>query len=237
MRSNTPTNTHPLEKKYSDVLLRMKTAIESRGRDLSELELMAVSKKHSALQVEKLYGLGHRYFGENYASELFEKAATLAELDIRWSFIGTLQSNKISRLVAVCSEIQTAASLKHLKHIDKSAGELRKFGFPVYLQINLTKEPQKSGFTLEDLEANIAQIKKDFPNLTFEGLMAIPPAEVSQDTENPKSQQFYKRLKNINDGFGFKKLSLGMSHDMELAIENGSTCIRVGTDIFGPRPL
>lgn len=216
-----------LEKNYNLVKHRIK---EAGGG----VELIAVSKKHPIEAIEFISSLGQEKFGENYPSELFEKVQKTKNPNIKWVFIGTLQSNKIQRLVECCDEIQTVSSLKHLRYVDRYAKELGKKGFPVYLQININEEPQKSGFLASELQSCIDEIKT-FENIEIKGLMAIPSSEDSHSSNKGHLPASYSKLSELNNSFGYKHLSLGMSADLEAAVKAGSTCVRIGTDIFGKR--
>lgn len=220
--------------RYKSVDDRISRACAACKRNRDHIDLLAVSKKHSIESIREIFSLGQKRFGENYASELFQKAEQLKDLDIQWVYIGALQSNKIGRLVEVCSEIQTVGSVKHLRYIDRYAMEHGKKDFPVFLQVNIANESQKSGFTIEQIQS-LLESEGSFDNIVIKGLMAIPPAEDSKAASHVEIPKSYLKLSDLNSKMGFKSLSLGMSADLEAAIKVGSTCIRVGSDIFGPR--
>lgn len=222
-----------LKQRYDTVKGLIKDHCKSHGRHTNDIRLIAVSKRHPSASIRGLYNLGQRVFGENYASELFEKAHELSDLEIEWIYIGALQSNKIARLVEVCSEIHTVSSEKHLRYIDKYAAQQGKNPFPVYLQVNLGGEHQKAGFSASELKALHPKLPS-FSNVLVRGLMAIPPKEdsVSQALAPPS----YKLLSELNQSLDFHHLSVGMSADLEKALACGSTDLRVGSAIFGPRP-
>lgn len=185
--------------------------------------------------IKLLYENGQKYFGENYAQELEKKAQALGELDIEWSYIGHLQSNKIKKIVRFASEIQGLASLKHAKIIDQELSHLGKEGYPVYLSVNLGNEAGKSGVSLERVSELAENIGSACPNLDIQGVMAIPPASFNDDLgEVP---QAYLALRQKASAIGKGLLSLGMTNDLNIAIAAGSNIVRIGTAIFGPRPI
>lgn len=223
-----------LEKNFNKVKMRLNDALIVANRDPASAELLAVSKKHSPDAILTVAGFGQSRFGENYPSELFNKAEILKKANISWVFVGTLQSNKISRLVKICDEIQTVSSIKHLNYIDRYARENLKSDFPVFLQVNVSDEKQKAGFSTDALDEAIKHAKS-LKSISLKGLMAIPArvdSILAQKGELPTS---YKKLRMLCESYNLKQLSLGMSADLETAIAAGSTCIRVGTDIFGKR--
>lgn len=198
--------------------------------------LIAVTKGRTVADIRQLYDAGQREFGENYLAELSVKAQQLSDLkDLRWVFIGTLQSNKIKRLATICAEIQTVASLKHAHHLERHVVEREQelASFPIYLTVNIGDEQQKSGIELSQVPQIVDQIEKSCPHLKLEGLMAIPPQEYN-DSRCFELPALYKQLAQVAQDCGAGKLSLGMSADLRLAIMAGSSCLRVGRDLFLP---
>ena len=120
----------------------------------------------------------------------------MKDFDIQWVYIGALQSNKIGRLVEVCSEIQTVGSVKHLRYIDRYALEHGKKDFPVFLQVNIANESQKSGFTIEQIQ-NLFESEDSFDNIVIKGLMAIPPAEDSKAASHVEIPNSYLKLSGV----------------------------------------
>ena len=203
--------------------------------------LIAVSKGQSPEKIRDLYRRGQREFGENYLQELELKAAALADLpDLRWIFIGQLQSNKIQRIVAVASEIQTAARDKHLRYIDRYAREAGKSGFPVFIEINAGDEPSKAGVTADGLPGLVAKVAtgEGMSGIRLQGIMAIPPVEITDgdfalvEKEPP---ELFRSMRRLADTVGMGKLSLGMSSDYRTALAAGSDCVRIGRSLFGER--
>ncbi len=214
---------------YHDVMDRMTVAAERAGRDVSSITLVAVSKAKPVSAIEAVYELGHRDFGENRAQEMAEKAARLPN-DIRWHFVGGLQGNK-ARL------IRPITHLLHSMDRESLAGAWAKGSGlppPCLLQVNTGREEQKSGAIPEEARATLEQILAF--GLEVRGLMAIPPL-----TDEPKDQQpHFALLRGLRDELaqdhpGVLELSMGMTNDFEVAIEEGSSIIRVGRAIFGER--
>jgi pyridoxal phosphate enzyme (YggS family) len=195
--------------------------------------LIAVSKVHPASAILTAYEAGQRDFGENYSQELVEKRTQLAALkDLRFAFIGRIQSNKIKSIVLHADEIQSLSDLKHAALIAKAAYECGKAPYPVYYLVNAGDEPTKTGLKFLQIDEFHTQICKNFPELSPQGLMAIPPHLAEDDFKVP---ELYIRLKNKAATIGLGKLSLGMSDDLRPAIFAGSDCVRIGTAIFGAR--
>ncbi len=197
------------------------------------VKLLAVSKKHPAEKIHQLFELGQRSFGENYVQEGVEKVQTLNTLAIDWHFIGPIQSNK-SRLVSENFHwVHTIDSLKIARRLNEQRPEnMPKLN--VLIQVNISQQDSKSGINVEDI-STLASAISDMPKLTLRGLMCIPaPLDVHQlKTEFlTMQQQFINMQKNYPQ---VDTLSMGMSGDMSLAIECGSTLVRVGSAIFGQR--
>jgi len=214
---------------YEDVVTRMTAAAERVGRDPSSITLVAVSKAKSVPDIEAIYGLDHRDFGENRAQEMAEKAARLPD-DIRWHFVGGLQTNK-ARL------IRPITHLLHSMDRPSLAGAWAKGSGlppPVLLQVNTGHELQKSGVAPDDARSTLSEVLS--LGLDVRGLMAIPPL-----TEDPEAQRpHFAMLRKLRSELaaehpGIIELSMGMTDDFEIAIEEGSSIIRVGRAIFGER--
>lgn len=214
---------------YRDVMDRVAAAAEEAGRAVAEITVVAVSKTMSPSDIMSVYEQGHRHFGENRAGELAEKASVLPD-DIRWHFVGALQSNK-ARIVR---------GVTHLLHsMDRrSLGKAWMKGHglppPVLAQVNVGDESQKSGVEVDEVPAAIAWMLA--MGLEVRGLMAIPPIpEVPED-----SREHFRMLREIRDRVVVEhpsvvELSMGMTDDFEVAIAEGASIIRVGRAIFGPR--
>jgi hypothetical protein len=210
------------------------------GRTVSEIAMMAVTKTHPPERIREAYDAGLRLFGENRVQEFSGKATALSDLsEAKWHMIGHLQSNKSSKAAELFSAIDSIDSVKVAERLNASAQALNK-KLKVLIEINVGGEAAKSGVApgspeLEDLLNSASR----FESLEFRGLMTVPPF-----TEDPEgSRPYFRRLRSLRDQISARKLpaistdvlSMGMSHDFEVAIEEGSTCIRIGTAIFGER--
>jgi len=204
------------------------------GRSPDDISILAVSKQHSAEKIRLLYNAGQVAFGENYLQEAVEKQKLLADLDIEWHFIGPLQSNKTGEIARNFQWVQSADREKILRRLSRQRPD-NEPELNICLQVNIDRETQKSGALPEDVP-DLAGLVSSLPRLKLRGLMAIP--RVIEPGSDPlesfrRVQQLYLQLRNT--GQALDTLSLGMSADFEQAICAGSTMIRVGTDLFGPR--
>ena len=191
---------------------------------------MAVSKKFSADRLREGYQCGLREFGENYIQEFAAKRPELDDLTgAKYHFIGHLQSNKARLACQLFNVVQTADSAKLLARLNAAAGELDS-PIEVMLEVKLSGEGSKAGAPPEELEA-LVEAASRCPHLTLSGLMTMPPW--SADPEH--SRPYFRQLATLARGLGLEKLSMGMSGDLEVAIEEGATIVRVGTALFGPR--
>jgi pyridoxal phosphate enzyme (YggS family) len=214
---------------------RIAAAEHRFGRLPGSVELLAVSKTKPASVIREAYLLGQKAFGENYLQEALQKMAELAELELEWHFIGPVQSNKTR---AIAEHFQWVHSVDRLK-VARRLSSQRPEALPplnVCIEVNVSGEPTKSGLELDalpELAAEVAQL----PRLRLRGLMAIPaPCEDFEAQRLP-----YRRLGNAlkalaESGLGLDTLSMGMTADMEAAIAEGATLVRIGTAVFGPRP-
>lgn len=206
------------------------------GRDPDTVRLVAVSKKQPVEAIMEAMAAGHTLFGENYVQEAQEK---IERIDgARWHFIGHVQSNKAKTVAALFDCIHTVDRLKLAKALDKQAGALGKV-LTVLVQINVGEERQKSGVLPEKAEQLLTELRA-FANLRVRGLMTMPPYK--SDPEEVRS--YFRTLREMADNFRDKgcfagpesyELSMGMSGDFEVAIEEGATLVRIGTSLFGPR--
>jgi pyridoxal phosphate enzyme (YggS family) len=214
---------------YHAVMERVSRSVERAGNSLDDLTVVAVSKTKGVDEILQVYELGHRDFGENRARELAAKAPVLPS-DIRWHFVGALQSNK-ARVVR---------PLTHLLHsMDRpslASAWVKGLGLPppVLIQVNVGHEPQKAGVEVDDVSRTLSDVIE--MGLDVRGLMAIPP--IPDDPE--ESRPHFTRLREIRDEIidefpTVRGLSMGMTDDFEVAIEEGASIIRVGRAIFGPR--
>ena len=219
---------------------RIAAAARRAGRRPEEIALMAVSKTHAPERIREAYASGLRLFGENRVQEFAGKAAALADLTgAEWHMIGHLQSNKAGKAAELFVAVDSVDSVKLAEKLDAAARSLNK-KLLVLIEINVGGETAKTGVApdsrgLEELLLAAPRLEA----LEFRGLMTVPP--FTNDPED--ARPYFRKLRELRDriaarklaGVGTHILSMGMSHDFEVAIEEGSTCIRVGTAIFGAR--
>ena len=224
------------------VLDRIALACERAGRDPAEVTLVAVGKTRSPGEVIEVMQTGQRDLGENYVQELLEKRDAVEVSGFtagRWHLIGHLQTNKVKYVAPFCHLIHSVDSLKLAAEISLRAGQ-RGRRQAVLLQVNIAGEEAKSGAAEESL-AELAGGTVALPNVDLQGLMIIPPL-----TEAPEgSRPYYRRLRELAQELqaagipagNLRHLSMGMTGDFEIAVEEGATLVRVGTAIFGPRGM
>ncbi len=219
---------------------RIVSAAARAGRRPDQIALMAVTKTHPAERIIEAYEAGHRLFGENRVQEFADKFAALAALrDADFHMIGHLQSNKAAKAVEVFNAIDSLDSVKLGERLNAAAAEAGKT-ISVLIEINIGGEDAKSGVAPDSPElAAILKTAAAWTNLRVRGLMTVPPF-----TEDPEgARPYFQGLRELRDRLAAQnpptisldQLSMGMSHDFEVAIEEGSTCVRVGTAIFGER--
>lgn len=215
-----------LNERLSKVEERIQNAVNKSGRRREEITLVAVTKKFPAEVVREAYELGLRIFGENYVQEFERKHPALADLmGAEFHLIGHLQSNKTRIAGDLFQVIETVDSAKLAGRLDQMKKPLE-----VMIEVKLSHEESKEGAAPEELPALIAAIRA-CPNLNLTGLMTMPPWCDDPEVTRP----YFRDLASLARLHGLTKLSMGMSHDLEAAIEEGSTHVRVGTALFGPR--
>lgn len=223
-----------LRDRIAEVEARIRRAAERAGRRPGDVTLIAVSKQFPSSVIREAYQLGLRRFGENYVQEAERKFAELEDLaEARFHLIGHLQSNKARRAVQLFDVIETVDSARLARRLAEVPSELRRSRpgpLEVLLEVKLSGEEAKSGAAPEELEALVAVVRA-CPGLALTGLMSMPPW--SEDPE--ASRPYFRRLRELAQRLGLRKLSMGMSHDLEVAVEEGATEVRVGTALFGPR--
>jgi pyridoxal phosphate enzyme (YggS family) len=206
---------------------RIDRACDRAKRDPASVRLVAVSKIQPIEAIREALEAGQRDFGENYAQELREKADAIGS-SVEWHFLGALQTNKVKMIVGRVALLHTCDRPSLAQELNKRAASLGVVQ-RVLVEVNLAREPQKGGIAPADLPAFVATLRK-LPSLRCEGLMCIPPAE-------EEARLHFRRLRELRDELGvLPELSMGMSADYEIAIEEGATIVRVGTAIFGERP-
>ncbi|NWB25750.1 YggS family pyridoxal phosphate-dependent enzyme [Pseudomonas gingeri] len=215
----------------ASVAARISAAAQACGRDAADIRLLAVSKTKPAEAVREAHAAGLRDFGENYLQEALGKQAQLTDLPLCWHFIGPIQSNKTR---AIAEHFDWVHSVDRLK-IAQRLSEQRSADLPplnICIQVNVSGEASKSGCTPADLPALVAAIGA-LPNLVLRGLMAIP-----EPTEERAAQDAaFATVRTLQDSLHLPldTLSMGMSHDLESAIAQGATWVRIGTALFGAR--
>jgi pyridoxal phosphate enzyme (YggS family) len=221
-----------LKEKLDQVESRIAAAAARAGRQRSDILLLAVTKKFPAAAIRDAYALGLRDFGENYVQEFESKREELADCPgARYHFIGHLQSNKTKKAAEIFDCIHTVDAAKIARRLDGDAlGRVPSPGIDVLIEVKLSSEPAKAGAAPEEVPALVEAIR-GCPHLRLLGLMTMPPW--SEDAE--KSRPYFARLRELAGENGLQHLSIGMSHDLEVAIEEGATMVRVGTALFGPR--
>ncbi len=188
---------------------------------------IAAAKTQSASKIQSVIKMGISHIGENYLQEALNKYQKNAYLGAKLHFIGHLQSKKCKDAVLICDSIDSVDSLKLAKKLNLEASKINKTQ-EIMIQVNIGKEPQKSGCTTNDLPLLIDHINTELKNLKLTGLMCIPPK-----TNNPRP--FFEELKQLCKKHNLENCSMGMSSDYKIAIEEGATHIRLGTAIFGTR--
>ena len=225
-----------LKENLENVEQKIQAACERSGRDRSEVTLIAVSKTKPAEMVQEAYDLGIRLFGENKVQEIIQKKPVLPE-DIRWHMIGHLQRNKVHQVMGKAVLIHSVDSLRLAEQIEADAAK-KDMTADILLEVNVAKEESKYGFFLEDTEAAIREIAK-FPHVRIKGLMTIAPFVENPEENRPVFKKLYEFAVDIGkkniDNVTMDVLSMGMTGDYQVAIEEGATMVRVGTGIFGAR--
>jgi pyridoxal phosphate enzyme (YggS family) len=223
--------TETLAKRLGSIRDRMDTAAQRAGRRVDDITLISVSKTHPVSLLREAVNAGATVFGENKVQEAEGKIAELGRDGFEWHLIGHLQSNKARKGVRLFDYIHTVDSLELAERLERICSEEGRTGLSVFLQVDLAGEATKNGVRPDELP-RLVEFAADCKFLKLVGLMAIPPF-----FENPEEvRPYFRQLRELRDrllpGGG---LSMGMSHDFEVAIEEGSTHIRVGTAIFGER--
>lgn len=209
-------------------------ACRRAGRDPGQVRLLAVCKDQGPEKIRRVLDLGVRLLGENRSQEAEAHMRHFPEKSIEWHFIGALQKNKINRILAQFRLIESVDSVKALEHIHKRVGQ----PVGVFIEVNLAEEGSKAGFTVDGLKRAIPYIA-GLGKVRVDGLMAVPP--YFEDVE--KVRPHFARLRGLRDeiramavaNMPLGHLSMGMSHDYEVAVEEGATVVRIGTALFGRR--
>ncbi len=225
-----------IAEQFHEIDARVAAACERAGRDRSQVTLIAVSKTKPVEMLAEAYDAGARDFGENKVQEILAKYPQLPA-DIRWHMIGHLQTNKVRQVVGRAGLIHSVDSLRLAWEISKESGK-QKLVTDILLEVNVAEEESKFGFRLEETEAALLEISQ-LPNIRVCGFMTIAPFVDNPEDNRPvfkKLNDFFVDMKCKNiDNVNMNTLSMGMTGDFEVAIEEGATMVRVGTGIFGAR--
>jgi PLP dependent protein len=227
-----------LSERLENVRRRIITAAQRSGRRPEEITLIAISKTHPPETLRAALEIGITDLGENRVQEAEEKIVTLGRKAARWHLVGHLQANKARRAVTIFDYLHSLDSAELARRLERLCVEERRQEFPVLIQIKLGEEENKTGIDPRELPALLEEIKS-CNRLRLIGLMTLPPYFENPDCARP----FFKTLRELRDELKLQghfgelpgELSMGMSHDFEIAIEEGSTMLRVGTAIFGER--
>lgn len=224
-----------LEEKLKVILERIHRAEITFHRPENTVQLIGASKLQPTAAIRTLYQYGQKTYGESYLQEAQDKMAQLRDLDLEWHFIGAIQSNKTRDIASLFSWVHSVDRLKIAQRLNHQ----RPVNLPplnICIQVNLDNEPSKAGLLPEQLPEVAKQIAS-LANLKLRGLMAIPAPQPEYKAQSSGFRQL-AQLKDqlLADGLSLDTLSMGMSADLEAAIAAGSTMVRVGTDLFGPRP-
>lgn len=223
--------------KAKEVQEKIIAACKRSGRDPQDVQLLPVSKNHPAVDIAELYKAGWNNFGENYVQELAKKHDELPA-DINWYMIGHLQRNKVKYIADYVTMIQSVDSLKLMNTIEKEGRKHDRI-IPILIEVNVGEEESKFGVkpTLQDC-MELAEASLQLSHVKLRGLMTSAPYYDDPEKTRPifrRLRELRDEMNNQNDQLKLDVLSMGMTHDYEIAVEEGSTCVRVGTAIFGPR--
>ena len=223
-----------IPERLAHVQERIHRAAMAAGRSPGEIMLLAVSKTKPASDVAAAFGAGQRAFGENYLQDALPKIRTLADKDIEWHFIGRLQSNKCADISRHFTWVHGIDSLKHAEQLSSHRpAELPPL--QVCIQVNLSGEVTKGGVDPAEVEALALKVAR-LPRLRLRGLMTMPDPNARTTSRDAAFAVLRGLLESLRaSGLDVDTLSMGMSDDMEAAIREGATIVRIGTDIFGPR--
>jgi pyridoxal phosphate enzyme (YggS family) len=226
-----------VKQRLENILERIRRSAETCNRDPDSIRLVAVSKTVPAETVKEAIEAGATILGENYVQEAREKFDALVLYPVSWHFIGHLQSNKAKYVVRLFDLIHSVDSLKLARALDKEAKKVDKIQ-PILVQVNISAEDTKSGISAEEAPGLVCDISQ-LENLSIKGLMTMPPYFYQPEKVRP----YFAALRELRDrlkkqsipAVSMDELSMGMTGDFEVAIEEGATLVRIGTAIFGER--
>lgn len=203
-------------------------------RDPADISLLAVSKTKPAEDIRSAFNAGQHRFGENYLQEALQKIQALHDLPIEWHFIGAIQSNKTRELAENFAWVHSVDRLKIARRLSEQRAESMP-ALNICLQVNISEEPSKAGLMLNELSGLVAEVAQ-LPNISLRGLMAIPAKADTLSAQRATFAKIQQALQTLQKTLPtLDTLSMGMSNDMEAAIAEGSTILRIGTAIFGAR--
>jgi pyridoxal phosphate enzyme (YggS family) len=221
-----------LAERLQQIRQRIQIAASRAGRSADDVRLIAVSKRYPAEALRAAYELGVRDFGENYVQELVQKRAELADLsDLRFHLIGHLQRNKARHVIQAAHAIHSFDDTKTVAECGRRAVEAKR-PLEVFIQVNMAGETQKEGCSPSQVQELVDSVLS-LPSLRLQGLMTIPPAVTEPEQARPYFRQLYELQAALP--VRLSRLSMGMSADFDIAIEEGATDVRVGTALFGAR--
>ena len=227
-----------IAERFKQIKERKDAAAVRSGRSPDEVTLMAVTKTHTAAEINEAIAAGAADIGENRVQELLEKYDSVSP--VRWHLIGHLQTNKVKNVVGKVVMIHSVDSLKLAREINKRASAAG-IVMDILIEINSAMEETKSGISSDDLETLVREITAECENIRIRGIMCIPPIAAEPEEARPyfrEARELFDKMKTWDlpeERFLPDTLSMGMSGDFEVAIEEGSTIVRVGSSIFGPR--
>ncbi len=223
-----------LQTKWRRIKARIRQAESDAGRAEGSVELLAVSKTKPAASIATLYQLGQRHFAESYIQEALVKQKALSAFDISWHFIGPIQSNKTKWIARQFSWVHSVDRLKIARRLSQQRpDELPDLN--ICLQVNISQESSKSGVSLEQLPVLVDEIQR-LPRLKLRGVMAIPEPAGGFDQQRQPFSTLYRAVQALADS-SLDTFSFGMSQDLEAAIAEGSTMVRIGSALLGPRTV
>ncbi len=223
-----------IKENIEKILSKIKNSAQKCGRDPDSVKLVAVSKTFPAELVIEAVNAGLKDFGENYVQDFLTKYDKLEKYQVKWHFIGHVQTNKVKYIYDKISLLHTLDSVKLAEKLNKKLTEVNRI-LNALIQINIGREPNKYGIFEEEVETFLEQMEK-YKHINITGFMTIPPFFEKKEEVRPlfaKMRMLLEKFSTYNENL--KELSMGMSHDFDIAIEEGATIIRIGTAIFGER--
>jgi pyridoxal phosphate enzyme (YggS family) len=222
---------------YRVIVERIALAAAKAGRQTRQVRLLAASKSQSLDAIRAAVGAGIALIGENYVQEAKEKKHQLSDARVEWHMIGHLQRNKAQAALALFDVIESLDNLALMRELDKEAAK-RNITARTFVEVNLAGEESKTGIARENVAGFLEEIA-ELGHVSVEGLMTVPPFREDPEDVRP----YFRELREMRDSLSslnlpnikLKELSMGMSHDFTVAIEEGATIVRVGTTLFGPR--